>query len=396
MTHSLPNRAHAAIRGMFRAQARAPARSPGGRTALTACVMLVLGCGVFGQLVPLDIPPLPQPHTGSQPRSAPPPPRPPPPSQPQNEAVAPQGAVGDPVMTEPALSHNRPLAMVNGVPITLAEVNSHARMLRGAMPDATAEQRSSRSRRILAEEIVMAAEAERLGVFLDDQAMETYLTNTHGAVPDFDALSAELGTSPAHLEQLALRSAMADLYLLHKVGYRHEMSNLVPVDPVMARALNITPRQLRHVYQRDKQIMARPESVRFAAWLGADRAHAQRIADALRAGRAPPEGGEYALHQVPVVSLDETLPPAISRWVSTAVPGAVSPIEPLAGGDHGPCMLVHIMDRLPSHEPTFAEVQTELRRRIQMDFLERAQRQLVAQLVGDAVYWPRDLFDAPL
>ena len=117
------------------------------------------------------------------------------------------------------------------------------------------------ARRAIAEEILLAGEAARLGIELAQRHVDDYWERRLGTVPDYAALAAATGSSVERQRELARRAALAETYLLHKAGLRTEQARRVPPDPQLTRHVALTPLQLREAFAQNRDLLATPERI---------------------------------------------------------------------------------------------------------------------------------------
>jgi hypothetical protein len=284
----------------------------------------------------------------------------------------------------------RVVSSVNGEPITAADLEFHAWLRVGA----SARQLDARSvatlRRQLAEQVLMATEADRLGVTITEAYVSEFWASYQDAPPDYAQLAQLAGVTEERSRWLVKRSVLADIYLYHRVGIWAEHGHLIKPDPVFAHAVEVTPKELRDLFREEREYFDIPATVTYDFYPCPDQATAEGVTEALSVGLAPSAvrpGQETApLEMVPEVfafSLD------LVRFLESAAPGSVSQAYDAEVG----WVVFVIEGRDPGRPAEFAEVQEELRRRMRMSRLEIAREQLLRDLVRQSVYWPRDLFD---
>src|SRR5262245_46540436 len=115
----------------------------------------------------------------------------------------------------PLVALTRP-AMVNSSAITAADVALQKKLLGRDLQRLEPAAAEQVARRNVAEEILLAQEATRLGVTLTDREVDTWWKDRVGEVPNYAALAAATGTSEDRQRELARRAALADIYLLHR------------------------------------------------------------------------------------------------------------------------------------------------------------------------------------
>ncbi len=287
-----------------------------------------------------------------------------------------------------AVAAVRSVATVNGEVITSADISQNVRALRRGMPDAPIDELVSEARRILAEEILLAGEAARLGMLLSDEQVSSYWEQRFGEAPDFERIAAATGTTHERQISLARRAALAELYMLHKVGLRADQAQVVSVDPVLARMVAVTPRQLRDFFQRERPRFDTPATVSFTAYPQAGIAGARALRSALLAGEEPPAGTRAIPDTLYVDAVPQLFGEPLATFLQTAGLGAVSEPVTLEAG----VLLLQLTGREMAKAADFRAVQKELEETIKLDRVMRAREALVGRLEEDAAYWPDDLF----
>lgn len=309
-------------------------------------------------------------------------------------------SAGDPAPDAPAAPPSEPgqdtghgiLASVNGEPITTSDVAFHAWMRAGAALKDLDPTTFIELRNQLAEQVLMATEAQRLGVTISEAYIAEFWETYHEAEPDYAALAQAAGTTEDRARELVRRSVLADLYLYHVVGIWAEFGHQIRPDPLLAHAVEVIPRELRDLFQRERQFFDRPATVTYDYYACPDEATAAGVAEALGAGLVPtqvrPAQETAPLDVVPQVF---SFSPALVTYLQSAAPGTVSQVF---DADVGWVVFV-VQSRAEARPAEFAEVQEELRRRMRLARLEQARQQLVADLERVAVYLPQDLFGPP-
>jgi hypothetical protein len=275
---------------------------------------------------------------------------------------------------------------VNGESITSEDIANQARLLREERPDLPIEALLRAARRRIADQILLAGDAQRRGVTLPDRELDEYWKLRRGQVPDYAAMARETGTSVERQKTLARRAALANLYLMHRIGMRMDLSRLIPPEPLLVRMVTITPAQLRNAFDTNRELFDVPEHVVLDLYPCADMAAGEAICAALAAGDASgaPEPVERFL---PVQDLERRFPPETAAFLRDAPPAACH----VDIGDEGGVVL-----RIRSHEAArparFEDVQERLQQMLQSELIEDARLHLVASLAEEASCWPRDLF----
>lgn len=290
-------------------------------------------------------------------------------------------------LSAPAQNGIKVVATVNGESITDAEVGQRVSLTGRELTEET----WAAARRELAEDILLANEARRLGILLNDVQVRAYWEGLLGVDPDFAASARVAGTTEMRQIDLARRGALAGIYMLHRVGMRGEFGDRIGPDPFLARMVVVTPRDLRDLYRAQGDELGRPAAVAFELYTCASEAVADAVRRGLESGLAPttlePRRAIARLSDLalraPAVALD---------FLRTAPPGAVSPAWPEGEG----FLVAHVVDRDRGQDaPAFQDVQEELERRLRQQRLAAARDVLVRRLLLEAAWWPSELFDEP-
>lgn len=299
------------------------------------------------------------------------------------------GSASTSASSPPSARWERP-ATVNGEAITPEDIAVHVRLLAEDYPDVPLASLSHAARRSIGEEILLAGEASRLGVHLTERDVSEYWERRRGSAPDYQAIAALTGTSVARQKDLAHRAALAELYLLHRVGLRNEHGNLLTPDPLLVRLVSVTPSQLRAAFEANRDSLGTPERVVCDLLRFDDPAAALGHEQALARGERPP-GPPPVRRTLALVDLPRVFPAALAEFAREAAPGAG---QAFSTGE-GPFVLV-VAERLPAREADYASSQQRLRTLLLDDLLAEARRHLVVTLSQKALVWPRELFhDAP-
>lgn len=279
-------------------------------------------------------------------------------------------------------------AIVNGEAITAEDVAGYARLLTDERPELAPAVARQLARRSIAEEILLATELERLGLKLDERVVDEYWERRRGEAPDYDALAEQTGTSAERQRILARRAALAELYLLHRVGVRNEYGRIIAPDPLMVRLVTVTPSQLREAFAANHSRFDVPDSVNCDVYTCADEAGAQAVLASLVPGGPPTL--IVPLHRTyPVPSLRELFPEDVASFLADAPSGTTRTIAAAEG-----TLVVQVTGRQSGQPATFADSQERLKRVLQNELLAEARRNLIVDLAQHATFWPTDLFAA--
>ncbi|GJM21355.1 MAG: hypothetical protein DHS20C15_12700 [Planctomycetota bacterium] len=256
-----------------------------------------------------------------------------------------------------------------------------------------------------AREILLTAEAKRLGLEISEYELDELMRQFYGQVPDLDLLATLTGTSAEFQRDRMRRQITAALYTRHRLGLDFRYSHLIPADPRLKRLVEVRPEELKVEFERRREQLALPARAHYLIYAFDDRDAAARGIEALEHGR------EALSTRQP---LDETLSIdviperfaglALAEWTLEAPAGAVSDAvvisqtAPSADGANGPpvekplFLVVHMLERLPGRAADFALDQALLMRTLRDENTERARRALVLEEARKAVVWPPDLF----
>ena len=279
-------------------------------------------------------------------------------------------------------------ATVNGEAITADEIIGEAQRLAEDNPGADIVQLQRTARALIAGQILLAAEAKRLGVTLPDRDLDEYWERTAGRVPDYKALAEQAGISVERQTDRVRRTALADLYLRHRIGMRGDYGRWIPPDPRLVRLVTLTPSQMREAFQENRALLDQPERVVCNLYPFDDAAAADEAQSIIVTGGTPP-GKPPARRELPLDALDPSMPPELATFLREGAVGATM----TAPAEKG-VLVVSIIGREPAEEARFETSQETLRLMLMRDRMEKARRELIEQLRKQATYWPADLFDA--
>lgn len=278
-------------------------------------------------------------------------------------------------------------ATVNGEAITADEIIDEALHLAEGFPGAETGQLQFMARALIAGQILLAAEARRLGVTLPERELDEYWERSSGRVPDYQKLAEQAGISVERQTDRARRTALADLYLRHRVGLRGDYGRWIAPDPRLVRLVTVTPSQMREAFQTRRQELDRPERVVCDLYQFEDEAAAEEARKIIEAAGTPP-GKPPAHRELPVGELDPSMPPELATFLREGPIGATT----TAPSDKG-VLVVAITGREPFEPASFDTSQETLRLILLRERMEMARRELIDSLRRQATYWPADLFD---
>lgn len=289
------------------------------------------------------------------------------------------------------------LATINGQAVTATDLALFVRQRAGGDVELAPEQAHG-LRRQLAEQILLAGQAELAGVELSDGDVERYWEDYVGEVPDFAALAASTGSTVKRQRQMARRAVLAEIFVYHKIGLWSEYAQALRPDPLLQKLVDVTPGQMRSLFLEQPDLFSQPARVAYEFYACADEKEAESIRQLLLNGGQPldrrPGQEEAELEKVPqLFAFSE----ALVHFMRHAPDGTVSQVfEADFQGDVSRGYVVfQLAGRSEAHDPAFAEVQDDLRRVLISSRVEEARRQLVAKLEPEAFYWPDDLFRDP-
>jgi len=280
-------------------------------------------------------------------------------------------------------------ASINGESITMEDIRAHARLVNQEMKGLDGDQLFHLTRRRIAEEILLAGEAELAGVELDQRMVDSYWKSRNGTVPDYEMFAEYAGTSVGRQQELARRAALANLYLYNKTGLRADFGALVAPDPMLTRAVKVTPSQLREAFKSNKEYFDRPARILVVLYACENEDDVNRVMIALTAGKEPEDVGRMP-RVYPVENLEAAAEPELVPFLRSAQVGQTQRYDT----DQG-ILIAAMAGREEAREATFAEVQEPLRNLLVTELLAEAQQHLVRQLAQQATFWPRDLFQPP-
>jgi len=349
------------------------------RARCALALLLIAGVSAAQDQPPAEPPPDP-PAEASAPA-----PENPPPAEPASDAAAPASGARSPYPPD-SVRVDRP-ATVNGEAITADEIIDEALHLGEDFPGAETGQLQFMARALIAGQILLAAEARRLGVTLPERELDEYWERSSGRVPDYAKLADQAGISVERQMERARRTALADLYLRHRVGLRGDYGRWIPPDPRLVRLVTVTPSQMREAFQARRKELDRPERVVCNLYQYDDSVAAEEARLIIEAAGTPP-GKHPARRELPVDALDPSMPPELATFLREAEIGATT----TAAADKG-VLVVSITDRQPAEPASFDTSQETLRLILLRERMEMARRELIDSLRRQATYWPADLFD---
>jgi hypothetical protein len=277
-------------------------------------------------------------------------------------------------------------ATVNGESITAEDIANHMRLMGEDRTGGSPEERWHTAQRLIAQEILMASEATRMGVELTDREVDDYWQRRRGSVPDYEAMARELGTTVDRQRELGRRAALSELYLTHRVGLRSDLGQKLPPDPLLVRLVNVTPQQLRDAFAANKEHLGKPVVLVCDVWACAKATDVAGLEEALGQGHEP-DGVTAVRRAFPVPALKQVFPPDLASFLADAEPGSLRGAQASDG-----VLLLKVIERQPGTEADFATSQESLKRMLQTELLGEARTQIVATLASQATYWPPYLF----
>lgn len=307
------------------------------------------------------------------------------------------------VFSEPSLTQADPtqdnsivptglVATVNGMAITREDLLHRIELLQVMFPatrQSTQEELARRARKEIAEEILFAEKAGLLGVTLDEWQVREYWTRLAGEAPDFAAEAKRLGTTEKQQINLARRTALAKLYVVHRAGLSSELADRIPPDPLLQRLVAITPRQIKEEFKNNSERYSKPSQMECTLVICPDEEIAQRAASALANDTPlPPEVHvERAIFLDP--ELEQQFPPNLIEILRESKIGTVTSVQSLEAG----ALVLRIDGRRAEQEANFSDAQHEIRTGLELQRLAVARSTLVRTLIHRAVFEPSDLFE---
>lgn len=282
------------------------------------------------------------------------------------------------------------VATVNGTAITVTDVAMRMAELRRSMnlQDVPESQLAVEARRMLAEEILLAAEAVRRGLTMNERQVTDYWTRKLGERPDFDEIALRTGTTAQRQKELARRAALAETFVELRTQPGLQQGGPVAPDPALVRLLTITPKELRDEFRSNRERYDLPDRIVVVANVARNPVAAEQVRGDKLAGR-PPSAGVRTLREMhPISKIDQAFSPEMAAFLKSAGPGELSQVFTLDDG----AVFFELEERLPASEADFAEVQAMLRQQLEMTRRREARGILVRELTMEAAYWPPEVF----
>lgn len=293
------------------------------------------------------------------------------------------------------------LATLNGTAITATDLVHYVRQRAGPGAEVGPDQVPV-LRRQLAEQILLAGQAELAGVELSDGDVERYWEDYVGQVPDFEAIAATTGSTIKRQREMAKRAVLAEIFVYHKIGLWSDHAQVLRPDPLLQKLVDVTPGQMRELYLEQPDLFKQPAKVAYEYWATQDPGEAESIRQVLLDGGRPldryPGQEEAPVEELPrLFAFSDDL----VRFMQHAPEDTVSRVFE-ADFDTGPdgaprkgYVIFLLAGRSQARDPDFADIQEELRQVLISSRVQEARRQLVAKLAPEAFYWPSDLFRDP-
>jgi hypothetical protein len=287
------------------------------------------------------------------------------------------------------------MATVSGEPITSSDVAYSLWVLtRGGSVDPELELTILRR---MAEEILLAQEAIRLGLDLSPSQVDDRWQSWFGFKPNYEENALTSGTTVARQRALAKRTVLAELYVYNRVGLMNMPGARIEVDLALKHMVDVTPQQLREYFLEYEDQLGQPPTVSFSAYPSADLETADSVSLALHKNRAP-ANIQPIRQQIPLDAVSDVFAyePELASFVAESLDGSIS-APTLVQSEGGPAFLVvQITGHTEALPAIFGEVQDVLRNRIQSNLLVQAKREILLKLSRQAVYYPANLFSEPL
>lgn len=245
-------------------------------------------------------------------------------------------------------SSTRPVALVNGEPITEQQLTDALRKRAGAVV----------LRQMIDEQLIRQA-AKKAGLTASPEEVDVKINDLRARYPsakDFEQMVANSGQTMARLRQ------------------NYELQVLF--EKLAKKEVHVSPEQCRDYYEKNKQRYRDKEQVRLRDMEFESKENARNVLKALKAGgdfaalakefstdpATKDKGGDMGL--LPVDSLQ----PHFRKAVAKLKPGEISGVFQGMGAWY----LVKLEKRVPERQRSFAECKDEIRK-----LLERQQQQLV-------------------
>lgn len=312
------------------------------------------------------------------------------PPRPAQDAGASMGPPLAPGAADAAPEH-RVVASLNGQAITSGDVAFYAQELTGQIGPHD-QGLLDHVRRLLAEHLLLAGEAQRLGLKLTDHQVETFYKDLFGRPPVYDE-TAEIGVE--RQKELVRKTIEQQIYEMHRVGMWNIYAHLIPPDPVLVRLTTVTPGMIRTYFHDNQERYDRPPILAYTLWISAPE-NAESVRAALLAGETP-EGPRPIREEIAEVNLDVAFADdePMRDFLRHAAPGDVSEtwIRQTRGGPVPVC--IRFDERRPAAVAEFTpEIQAHLRGEIERNLRDAARIEMVQALLRDSrsVWLPEDLF----
>lgn len=283
------------------------------------------------------------------------------------------------------------VANLNGQAITSGDIAFYARELTGQPGpyDAALERHI---RRTLAEHLLLAGEAERLGLKLTEYQINEFYGDLFGHEATFDE---HADITVKRQKDLVKKLIEQKIYEYHRVGAWDVFGHIIPPDPILQRQTSVTPEMMRKYFSDHRQEYDRPATVVYTVW-----PCRPEDAEAVRAtllDGGTPEQTRPVREEVAEANLAKVFVDAqpLLEFLRAANSGDVSETW-VSDTPRGPLPLcVRLDERRPATSGDFAKEQAGLKAEIERNLREDARRQMVESLLRDSrsVWWPGDLFD---
>ncbi|MCB9898699.1 MAG: peptidyl-prolyl cis-trans isomerase [Planctomycetes bacterium] len=282
-------------------------------------------------------------------------------------------------------------AMLNGQAITSGDIAFYAREITG-QPGPYDDALVKRIRRTLAEHLLLAGEAERLGLKLTEYQVQQFYKDLFGSEPTYDD-HADIAVD--RQKTLVKKLIEQKIYEFHRLGDWDVFRHIIPPDPILKRQVAVTPVMVKSFFEDHRDEYDRPETVVYTVWPSAPE-NAASVRNALLAGQTPPQVRPIR-EEVADANLERVYSEALPalEFLQAAQPGDVSESW-TSQTQRGPlAVCFRFEERRKPSQGDFSAEQEGIKQLLESRLREDAHRRMVDELLRDsrAVWLPKDLFD---
>lgn len=267
------------------------------------------------------------------------------------------------------------VAQVNDSEIRLGELRSEIASLRGLSPSASARGTSTeveRALRVLVERAVVLQEGERMGVTVTSSDVEEEVRRYRSDFP------------PGGLEKALLREGLdMDQW---RSRLRRSILYGKSAEAIAAARAGVTDDEVRGVY-RERFARVRPEEIRVRQFLCGSAGEAANVRERILAGWAPGDRGGGIPGEEPAPAVVDLgflsrgdLPQELAAELFDMPAGAVTDVIPREGG----ASVFQVLEKRGAREPSFEEVEPEIRAELLRARREEAFRKWLEESVAAA------------